>query len=154
MLANFENKANTLQNQINTYANLANLKMDVKCYSLENYPNGDNRVINNVPSDITLMSLQLKVEETYKKSPITLYFLDINNTEHNIQSDLILQEAIEKAFIQHKKNGNNGVFTLSLIVVNPVPKFLRLYKSTALSYRPLSDDKSSLCKIICETLID
>ena len=61
---NFEDKANLLHNLIENYSITTGSKIDVNCYTMENFPN-DNRPINGVPIDITLMSLMLKVPLVY-----------------------------------------------------------------------------------------
>ena len=64
--------------------------------------------------------------------------------EHPIENDITLQELIQKAINYNKKNNIVGPVSINVIVVSPIPKFLRHYKSSALSYKPLSGDKIEL----------
>lgn len=73
--------------------------LEIRCFSAVDFPNGDNRVLE-IRSDISLIELVLQVENRYQMSPITLLYLDENNEQITIDSDMVLKKAVHMAYSQ------------------------------------------------------
>ena len=69
----------------------------------------------------------------YNKSPINLYYLDETNNEFLIESDQTLTEIVKKAADERKMESREGPISINLVVVSPIKRGLRFYKSSAIS---------------------
>ena len=118
-------------------ASILSQNMEVRCYSNENFPNGDNRILE-LPVAVSLMELLLnvillislilsifKIENRYQRSPISLHYIDEYKEQFNIDNDNILKRAIEKSCQESLSTGEK--ITLKLIIVSPMSKSLQSY---------------------------
>ena len=87
----------------------------MKCFSGINFPNGDNRVFFVMPS-ITLLELIMNIEEKYRLNPLTLKYEDEVNELITIDSNQVLQKAIDLAY---KSAENKTKISLKVMVVQP-----------------------------------
>lgn len=128
-ISHFEEKSNEVNKIVEKYGSGKGALLEIQCYSIENFPNGDNRSLDLLPANITLMELLLQVEHKYMKSPITLYYVINKDEQINIDSDLVLSRAIDKA-TQDNSFNSKGEVILQLVVVCPLSKNLRSYISS------------------------
>jgi len=105
----------------------SNNKLEVRCFSNDSLSNGDNRTIEDIPLNISLLELLLIIEQKYMKSPIVLHYIDETSEKVPIEEEKQLSRALEKAIFEHQKKGATGPIIFELIVASPMIKGIRNY---------------------------
>eukprot|EP01016_Furgasonia_blochmanni_P053815 TRINITY_DN8772_c0_g1_i3.p1 TRINITY_DN8772_c0_g1~~TRINITY_DN8772_c0_g1_i3.p1 ORF type:complete len:466 (+),score=119.13 TRINITY_DN8772_c0_g1_i3:72-1469(+) len=116
MLTSFDTNLGKLNQFLIELEKPRDVNMEIRCYSAENYPNGDNRVLE-AQVTITLMELIMMVEARYQKTPLSLKYIDDLNEKIMLDNDSVLARAVERAFANAKASGTNII--LRLLVSSP-----------------------------------
>jgi hypothetical protein len=90
------------------------MKIIVKCFDVDNYALPDNRMLE-VPSNINYKSLQELVNKKYDNIPIQMHYIDENEDQITVDSDLVLQKAMQHA-VKVAYQGDDKDVTLRLLI--------------------------------------